>query len=116
MSAGGGGHERGSGRDIERADAIAAGAAGVDERRDADFDMLCKFAHDARSGGDFIDGLTLHAQRNQQPGNLRRCCVTTHDRAHNALHIVETQVMAVHDQTDGSLDLHKNLRRPRGRA
>ncbi len=73
------GHDqRGGGRDVERARAVAAGAAGVDRaRRRGDRDRFR--AHDPRRAGDLVDGFAAHPHRQQQPAHLRRGGVARHD-------------------------------------
>ena len=63
-------HQRGDGGDIERAGAVAAGAAGVDHVC-AGVDHDHALAHGAGEAGQFGRGLAFHLQRDQETRRSR---------------------------------------------
>ena len=67
------GDERGHRRHVDRAGAVAAGAAGVDERSVdvAEVDAVGELEHRAHERGELAGGLALRAQRDREPGDLR---------------------------------------------
>ena len=93
-----GGDERRRSGDVEGVRRVAAGAAGVDEvrRRPAPY-LGRELAHHLRRGGDLADGLLLHAQADDDAGDLRGRHLAAHDLAHDREHLV-VEDLAVLDQ------------------
>ena len=80
-------NERSSGGNIEGVRAVAAGAAGVDQMIDAcERHLDRQLAHDVGSGGDLGHGLALHAQRDQETGNLHGRVFAADQRTHRSEH------------------------------
>ena len=101
------GHERRCGRDVERVGAVAAGADDVDHgralRRHGD-DVL---AHRLGEAGDLVGRLALRAQRDEEAGDLGRCRLAVHDRAHQLVRVVAGEVVPVEEQLDRRADDHR---------
>src|SRR5262245_48395947 len=80
---------------------VAAGAAGVDEVLVVlHLDVRRQLAHHLRRGGDLADGLLLHAQADDEAGDLRRRQLAAHDLAHDVQHLVVEHLAVL----DGALD------------
>ena len=80
---------------------VAAGAAGVDEvPLVGDLDRRRELAHHLRGRGDLADGLLLHAQPDDEAGDLRRAELAAHDLAHDVQHLVVEHLAVL----DGALD------------
>ncbi len=96
-------------RDVEAPGAVAAGTAGIDEMRHLDRHGRDEFTHDTRRGSDLLDRLSLHAQRDQQTADLRRCRLPGHDLAHDRRHLCLIEAMAVDEPLDRcrQFDLHR---------
>src|SRR5688500_809361 len=56
--------------------------------------------HDLRRGGALADGLLLHAQANDEPGDLRRAELAAHDLAHHVQHLVVEHLAVLHRALD----------------
>ena len=75
--AGAGHHEPGSGRDVDRIDAVAARAAHIDDILD-----VARFRvslHNCESCGDRFRGLPPQPHRREECADLRRRCIPGHD-------------------------------------
>ena len=106
VAAGRGGYEGGGGGDVERAAAVTTGTAGVDQRPQADLDRHGELAHHRGRRGDLVDGLALHAQGDQQPGDLRWRGFAFHHRDHHFVHLGEAEIAAIDDLADSALNVH----------
>ena len=98
------GDERGGGRDVERPAAITSGAGSVDEvvalrrhRQD-----VCP--HRLGAAGDLVGGLSLQPQGDEEPADLRGRRFARHDRVHHTSGFVASQVAAVEQVSESSLD------------
>ena len=90
------GHECRGGRDIERAGAIAAGAARVEDIVERPRQLHRIGAHRPRQADDLGRTLALHREADQQRGDLRRRRLAAHDRAHRLGGLIDRQVLAPH--------------------
>ena len=80
---------------------VAAGAAGVDQVAVVrDLHLRGQLAHHLRRGGDFADGLLLHAQADDEAGDLRRAELAAHDLAHDVQHLVVEHLAVLHRALD----------------
>ena len=104
--AGGGDHEAGGGGYIEQIGAIATGADDVHHVFAVDRHRARQTAHHHHGAGDLVQRLPLHAQTHQEGPDLRVSGLAGHDLAHDALHVLEGEVLAVGDSGQGCLDVH----------
>ena len=109
--AGGGDHKGADGADVEGPRAVAAGADDVDHVR-AGVDPRGGLAHDVRQTGDLLGGFAFHAQRNGEPGDLRRRGVAVDQRAHRGLRFLAGEIVTGDELAKCVLDAH--ARRSRG--
>ena len=108
---------RRDGGDVERAAAVAAGAAGVDEVLAIDIERRDALAHRHRRAGDLFRGLAFHPQRDEQRAllDVARCAV--HDLAEDFVHLVaaevagrrSTRLMALRDHREASEEVADQL-------
>ena len=75
------GDERRRGRDVERAAAVAAGAAGVDDLGDGVRHGTRPRPHRLDGAGDLVRGLALHREGDEQRGDLALGELAVHDPA-----------------------------------
>jgi hypothetical protein len=114
--AGGRDDQRRSGRDIERAAAVAAGAAGVDRC------VGCLYAdhplaHRPREAHQLVGGLAAHPQRNEEAAQLRRRGLPIHHGAHRLLGLRPRERPAVDHSGEGaSSGIRATRRRCRDRG
>ena len=73
--------DRGHGGDVERAGAVSAGSARVDDRLRW-MDLVRELQHRLGEPDDLVDRLALRAKRHQEPPHLRRCRLALHQRAY----------------------------------
>ena len=102
----GGRHERGGGRDVDRARPVAAGAGGVDEvvaRRSHREDVL---PHRLRAAGDLVGGLALQSQRHEETADLGGGRLTAHDLVHDRARLVAREVVTVEELRESLLNVH----------
>ena len=82
-------NQRAGGGDVEGVRGIAPGAAGIDQMGAVgDRHLGGEFAHHLGRGGDLAHGLLLHAQADQDAGDLRLRDLAAHDLAHQRQHLV----------------------------
>ena len=68
---------------------VAARSARVDQvRLVGDLDRRGQLAHHLRCRGDLADGLLLHAQADDEAGDLCRAELAAHDLPHDVQHLV----------------------------
>ena len=86
--------QRGRGRNVEGAPAVAAGAAGVDHARTRVLDARGPRPHRPGSAGDLTDRLSLRRQRDEERAlpHLRECAV--HQAAEQFLHRRRREILA----------------------
>ncbi len=102
MHAGSGHHERHQRGDIERALAIAAGAAGIEQRNagQAHIHRRRHFPHGAGEADQFIHGRAFHPHRHQKCGDLRRAGLAGEYHVHGGKRIGLGQFLAGGDLLD----------------
>src|SRR5439155_1113224 len=98
-------HERGCGRDVKRAAAVAARTARVD-RPGGRLHSNHAVAHRGRETGQLFDRLASHAQGHQQRRELGGGRLAVHHGAHRVARLVQCQALALDDgRQRGSDDL-----------
>jgi len=85
---------------VERAQFVAAGAAGIDDGSRAGVDARGFLAHDARRAGHFLDRLPFHSERGDERTDLRRRGVAVHDFFHRRHHFFLRKI----DSSDGPVN------------
>jgi hypothetical protein len=109
------GHQRGRGRDVERAGAVAAGTRRVHEvvapRAHGD-DVL---AHRLGTARDLRDGLALRPQGDEEAGDLGGRRLPGHDLGHDGTRLPTGEVASVEEAGEGLLD-HACAREAHGAA
>ena len=96
--------ERGGGRDVERALAVAAGARGVDEVGARRLHGEHVVAHRLRAARDLVGGLALRAQRDEEACDLCLRRLAAHDLVHRLERLRAREVVAVEHPGDRRLD------------
>ena len=92
-------HQRGRGRDVERARAVAAGAAGVDaSRRQVEWRRMRPHRFDKPRH--LLHRLAPGPERDQETGNLRRGGLTGHHLVHNGACMLPTERCALQELLD----------------
>ena len=95
--------ERGGGRDVERAAAVAAGPDDVDRALGC-LDPDDALAHGRREPGQLVGGLAAHPEAHQQRRELGRRRLAVHHRAHRAVRLGHRQRAAVDDRVERGAD------------
>jgi hypothetical protein len=108
-TAGGRNNHRAGGGDVERADAITAGANDIDQVRMVDRDVGRELAHHRGGRGDLLDRLALHAQADQEAADLCRGGIAAHDQAHHGGHLAGVEVAPLGDGADRGGHVHGSL-------
>lgn len=91
----GGGHDQGGGgADVERAAAVAPGAAGVEHLADV-VDGLATPPHDGGGGGQLLGRLALGGQGDEDGGHLDLAAGAGQERLHDRGHLPAAQVAAL---------------------
>ena len=89
-----GDHERRDRRDVDRVAAIAAGAARVDDAVEVvERHVLARVLHGRQEPGHLLDGLALHAQPDDEPGDLRLRRLAREDLGHRRRGLLGGQVV-----------------------
>src|SRR5439155_12236369 len=94
----------GGGGDADRARPVASGSGGVDEvvtTRPHGHDVL---AHRLRAACNLVGCLALHAQRDEEAADLRRCRLAAHDLVHHLPGLATAEVVTVEHPLQGLLD------------
>ena len=99
-AAAGGGDERRGRRDVERARAVATRARGVDEVGAQGTHLDHVRAHRPGGPDELVDRLALGAQRDQQPGDLRRIGLAAHHEPDRRLGVSHAQRVAGQQAVD----------------
>ena len=101
--AGARGDQRGDGRHVDRAGAIAAGAARVD-RAVGHVDRRREAQHRAHHRGELGDRFALRAQRDREPGGLDIGCASREDLAERGLDLFGLDVGSPHELREHGRD------------
>ncbi len=97
-------HDRGGGRDVQRAAAVAAGAGRIDEVAPLRVDGDDVLAHCLGATGDLVGGLALCAQRREEGADLRGRRLAAHDLAHHPPRLLAREAVPVDEAGDRVLD------------
>src|SRR5690606_1502803 len=98
--------DRGGSGNVERADAVAAGADDVDSvfggvHRDH------LFVHDRDGSGDLTDAFALETHAHKEGTDLAGRGFAGHNDAHDRAHFLASEVAALGDLVQGLLDIHQ---------
>ena len=91
-------------RDVERVGAVAAGAGRVDQRLVLRPRRRHVGAHRAGAAGDLAHRLALHAQPDQESGDLGGRGLAVHHLHHGRVRLLGQQVAALHQRRYGDVD------------
>ncbi len=94
-NAGGGDHERGGRRDVERVAAVAARPTRIQQRRALGHDTHRPIAHCAGKAGQLLDRLAFDAERAQERADLNGACLPRHDRRHDGVGLLLGEMLAL---------------------
>src|SRR5699024_686952 len=95
------------GGNIERAEAVSACPAGVDQRLAMrHLDMRAAKSHHAHGGCDLLRCFTFHAEGYSERGDLLWRCLPAEDRLHRALHERRVEVLPLDGFADRFLKAH----------
>ena len=103
------GDERGSGRDVVRVRAVAAGAHDVDEIGAGGADTEDVLAHRLGAAGDLVRRLALRTQRDEEAGDLHLRRVAGHDHGHRLARLVAREVVAVEQPARATAGSQRSL-------
>ena len=113
--AGGGRHQRGCGRDVERPSAVAAGPGGVDEVVPLRAHRQHVGSHRLGAARDLLRRLALQPSATRKAADQRRRGLAAHDRVHRLARLGPGQVVPVEEPSEGVLH-HDRSRKFRARS